>query len=163
VQRVDASAGKFVLACLIILGLAAIASLGTGLSAGFSRSATPSPAEVVAARFPSAEASLSAVPATFATASVMPMESWGLFSPNASYGPMTADPATPAAVEPTEQSAPQQAQQPTAKAAAVKPEPPKAQPPNTAPRRVASRPSGVLNDAQIASIKRRLNLSAEQE
>jgi hypothetical protein len=76
---------------------------------------------------------------------------------------MAADPAMPATVEPTEQSVPEQIQRPTAKAAAVTPEPPKAQPANAAPRRVASRPGGVLNDAQIASIKRRLNLTAEQE
>jgi hypothetical protein len=163
VQRVYASAGKFVLACLIIFGLAAIATLGTGLSAGSLRSAAPSPAEIVAARFPSADASLPVVPATYTTASVLPAKPWELFSPDASYRPMTADPAPPIMIEPIEQTVPEQAQQPAGKAATAKPEAPKTQPANAAPRRVASRPDSVLNDAQIASIKRRLNLTADQE
>ena len=99
------------------------------------------------------------VPASFSTASVMPVDQWALFSPNPFYSLTAIDPAMPAAVEPTEQPVPEQA--PAAKAATAKPEPPKAQP--AAPRRVASRPGGVLNDAQIANIKRRLNLTAEQE
>jgi hypothetical protein len=164
VQRVYARAGKLVLACLVILGFAAIASLGTGLSAGPQGSAAPSPAEIVAARFPSADASLPIVPATYSTASVMPMEQWELFSPNASYRLVPADPgATPAPVAPAEPSLPEAAQPPAARAATAKPEPPKAPPANAAPRRTASRPGGVLNDAQIASLKQRLNLTAEQE
>ena len=64
-HHVFAKAGKLVLAWLIILGLAAMASLGISLSAGSLRSATPSPAEIVASRFPSSDATLPVMPATF--------------------------------------------------------------------------------------------------
>jgi hypothetical protein len=43
------------------------------------------------------------------------------------------------------------------------PEPSGAQSTHAAGHRAASRPGGVLNDAQIASIKQRLNLTPEQE
>jgi len=45
----------------------------------------------------------------------------------------------------------------------AKTEPPKAPAASTPPRRVASHSNNVLNDGQIASIKRRLKLTAEQE
>jgi hypothetical protein len=157
VQHVYARAGKFVLACLILLGFAAIASLGTG------RSASPSPAEIVASRFPSADATVPVVPASYSTASVLPVERWALFSPNPFYAPPAVDPGPPGAFEATTQPVLEPAQQPGAKAATAKPEPPKAQPGAAAPRRVSSRPGGVLNDAQIANIKRRLNLTPDQE
>jgi hypothetical protein len=167
VQRFYARAGKFVLACLILVGFAAAAilgtSLGTGLSAGSLRFAAASPAEVVAARFPSADASWSVVPASFSTASVMPTDQWELFSPTPSYTTASVDPSTPVLLEAVVPSAPEPAPQPTAKTAAPKPEPAKAQAPSPAPRRVATRPAGVLNDAQIANLKRRLNLTADQE
>src|SRR5262249_18430219 len=45
----------------------------------------------------------------------------------------------------------------------VNPEPPKARAASAPARRVASLSSNVLNDPQIASIKQRLKLTAEQE
>jgi hypothetical protein len=57
-----------------------------------------------------------------------------------------------AAVEPVATAAP-----PTAEAK------PKAQNPAATARHVASRPGSVLNDAQIATIKRRLDLTPDQE
>ena len=167
-HHVFAKAGKFVLAWLIILGLAAMASLGISLSAGSLRSATPSPAEIVASRFPSSDATLPVMPATFSTASVIPTEQWETFNQGLSPA-MVADPAWPTAVETTEPpiSKPAQlsdpAQQPAAIIETISPEPPKVQTTNAAPRQVRGRSSNVLNDAQIASIKKRLNLTAEQE
>jgi hypothetical protein len=171
VQRVYARAGKFLLACLILIGFAAIASLGTSLSMSLGsapgavsvRPAAPTPAEVVASRFPSSDVSAAVMPTSYATASVLPVEQWEMFSPRASDSRVTAYAALPATAEVAEPLGAQPAQSLAAKAAAPKPEPAKAQPANTAPRRVASRPSGVLNDAQIANIKQRLNLTADQE
>ena len=166
-HHVFAKAGKFILAWLIILGLAAMASLGISLSAGSLRPATPSPAEIVASRFPSSDAALPVMPATFSTASVIPTEQWETFNQGLSPA-MAADPAWPTAVETTAPSISEPAQlsepaqQPTA-IITVSPEPPKVQTTNAAPRQVRGRSSNVLNDAQIASIKKRLNLTAEQE
>jgi hypothetical protein len=171
VQRVYARAGKFVLACLILFSFAAIASLGTSLGTTFSSSlsggplrfAEWTPAEIVAARFPSADASLPMVPALSATATVLPMERWGLFSPDLSYPSVTASAAPSAGESQAEQPAADQAKPAATQATAAKAESPKVQAANAAPRRVASRASGVLNDAQIANIKRRLNLTPDQE
>jgi hypothetical protein len=168
VQRFYARAGKFVLACLIFSSFAAAAifgtSLGTGLSAGSLGLAASSPAEVVAARFPSADASWSVEPvATFSTASVMPSDQWQMFTPTPTYTTASVDPVTPVSLETVVPSVAEPAPQPTAKAAAPKPEPAKAQAAPAAPRRVATRPAGVLNDAQIANLKRRLNLTPDQE
>ena len=151
------------MACLIMLGFAALASLGISLSAGSLRSATPSPAEIVASRFPSSDATLPVIPATFSTASVMPTEQWETFNQGTLAPAMTADPAWPTAVATTAPSISEPAQQPTAIIDTVSPEPPKVQTANAAPRQVKGRSSNVLNDAQIASIKKRLNLTAEQE
>ena len=151
------------MACLIMLGFAALASLGISLSAGSLRSATPSPAEIVASRFPPSDATLPVIPATFSTASVMPTEQWETFNQGTLAPAMTADPAWPTAVATTAPSISEPAQQPTAIIDTVSPEPPKVQTANAAPRQVKGRSSNVLNDAQIASIKKRLNLTAEQE
>ena len=165
-QRVYARAGKFVLACLILIGFAAIASLGTtlgtSLSAGSSQSVAPTPAEVVAARFPSEDARLPVVPATYSTASVLQMERWEVFGPNPSY-PQIAAHGPPAASESAAVAAPEPVQQPAAKVAIAKSDAPKTSSASAPARRVASRPGGVLNDAQIANIKGRLNLTPEQE
>jgi hypothetical protein len=167
VQRVSARAGKFVLACLILIGFAAIASLGTtlgtSLSGDSSQSVALTPAEVVAARFPSEDARLPVVPATYSTASVVPMERWGMFSPNPSF-PQTTEPGPPpAASESAALAAPEPTQQLPAKVATAKPEAPKTSSASASARRVVNRPGGVLNDAQIANIKGRLNLTPEQE
>jgi hypothetical protein len=178
VHHVFATAGKFTLACLLVLVFAAPAGLGVSLSAGSLRSATPSPteiaapspAEIVASRFPSGDATLSVQPPTFSTASVMPVEHWETFDQAVLSSMMMADPAwptaaqaTPTASETTEPSTSEPTQQSAGIAETVKPEPPKMQAAGAAPYRVTSRLSNVLNDAQIASIKRRLKLTAEQE
>jgi hypothetical protein len=82
----------------------------------------------------------------------------------------TADPAwptaaetTPTATETMEPPISEPMQQAAPIAEGVKPEPPKVQAAGEPPRRVTSRSTNVLNDAQIASIKRRLKLTAEQE
>jgi hypothetical protein len=171
VHQVFARTGKFAIACLVVLVLAALASLGVGLSAGALRSAIPSPAEIgaspaeiVASRFPSADAALPVQPATFSTASVMPVEHWETFDQGSLLAMATAVPAWPTApIETAEPPNSEPAQESAADADTVKPESPKAPAAGAAPRRVTSRSSNVLNDAQIASIKRRLKLSAEQE
>ena len=92
----------------------------------------------------------------------MPIEHWEMLRPD-TFPPMTADPAWPTTVETAEPPVSEPAEQPAAIVETAKPEPPKVQAANTAPRRVAGRSGNVLNDAQIASIKRRLNLTGEQE
>jgi hypothetical protein len=175
VNNVLATARKAVVACLIMLVLAALAGLGVSLSAGSLRSATPSPAEIVASRFPPFD-SASPAPATFSTASVMPVEHWETFDP-ALLSPMVmTDPAWPApsvttateatstetgAVEPSIFDPPPQSAAPAE--AVAETEPPKTQATGATQRRATARSSNVLNEAQIASIKRRLKLTAEQE
>jgi hypothetical protein len=160
----------FALAFLVMLVFAAMASLGVSLSAVSLRSGTPSeivastPAEIVASRFPSADAVLPVQPATFSTASVMPVERWERFDQDALSAPAVIETTEPPPIsEPKEEIS-----EPTAESATgvevAKPEPPKAQAAGAPARRmVTSRSSNVLNDAQIASIKRRLKLTAEQE
>jgi hypothetical protein len=176
VHRVFAKAGIFALAFLIMLVFAAMASLGVSLSAVSLRSTAPppgeivasTPAEIVASRFPSADAALPVQPAAFSTASVMPVEHWERFDQDALSGVATAEPpwptateGTPAAIEATAPPVSEQKGEFAPVFETAKPEPPKAQ---AAPaRRVTSRSSNVLNDAQIASIKQRLKLTAEQE
>src|SRR5262245_26515869 len=161
--------GKGVVACLAILGGAGLGGLAAGLNARFAVSPQPSPAvlaavaemapsETVNLRFPAdwsdaaAEAAPQVVMAAMASAQkgdaaprrmVLASADSGmvLLSPRPTY-PVTAE--VPDAVEPPAKPkpAPQQA-------AAPKPKPP--------------RSNAVLNDAQISSIKRRLNLTPDQE
>jgi hypothetical protein len=174
VHHVFAKAGVFALAFLVMLVFAAMASLGVSLSAVTLRSTTSSPpqtvastpAEIVASRFPSADAALPAQPAMFSTASVMPVEHWERFDQDALSGVAAAQPpwpaatpATPTAIEPTEPPI----SEPAISEPATTAEPAKAQAASPPARRVTSRSNNVLNDAQIASIKQRLKLTAEQE
>src|SRR5262249_23143908 len=144
--------------------------------------AAPSPAETVASRFPSADATPPSQPATFSTASVIPVEHWEAFDPGALSAIASAVPlwppaaeTTPTATETVEWPGSEPAGQSVAVAEPAKTEqtdPAKTEPAKTEPakvpaagpppRRVTSRSNNVLNDAQIASIKRRLNLTAEQ-
>jgi hypothetical protein len=178
VHRVFAKAGIFALAFLIMLVFAAMASLGVSLSAVSLRSTVPppgeivasTPAEIVASRFPSADATLPVQPATFSTASVMPVDRWERFDQDALSGVAMAEPpwptaagATPAAIETTAPPMSEPTGESAASAETAKPEPPKAQAASAPARRITSRSSNVLNDAQIASIKQRLKLTAEQE
>jgi hypothetical protein len=179
VHHVLAKAGIFALAFLIMLAFAAMAGLGVSLSAVSLRSTAPSPgeitastpAEIVASRFPAADAALPVQPVTFSTASVMPVEHWERFDQDALSGVATAEPppwptaagATPAAIETAAPPISEQTGESAPVSEPAKPEPPKAQAPSAPARRVTSRSSNVLNDAQIASIKQRLKLTAEQE
>jgi hypothetical protein len=175
VHRVFAKAGIFALAFLIMLVFAAMASLGVSLSAVSLRSTAPppgeivasTPAEIVASRFPSADAALPVQPAAFSTASVMPVEHWERFDQDALSGVATAEPPWPTAAEGTPAAIvttqPPISQSTEESAATGETAPPKAQAANAPARRVTSRSSNVLNDAQIASVKQRLKLTAEQE
>jgi hypothetical protein len=164
-----ARAGIVALALLVMLVFAAMATLGVSLSAVSLQPARSSPAEIVASRFPSSDTTLPIQPVTtFLTASVMPVEHWETFDQGALSGIATADPPWPAAVEiPTAiEAAEPPIPEPKEEAAPVEtatPSPPKTQGADAPARRLTSRSNNVLNEAQIASIKRRLNLTAEQE
>jgi hypothetical protein len=125
---------------------------------------------------PSPDTTLPIRPAmTFSTANLMPVEHWETFDQGALSGIATIAPPWPAAAEtPTAAEAPtsieateppssQSKEEAAASVAAVNPAPAQTQAANVPAHRVTSRSNGVLNDAQIASLKRRLNLTAEQE
>jgi hypothetical protein len=163
--------GKGVVACLAILGGAGLGGLAAGLNARFAVSPQPSPAvltavaemapsETVNLRFPAdwsdaaTEAAPQVVMAALASAQkgdaaprrmVLASADSGmvLLSPRPTY-PVTAEVPDAAELPAKPKPAPQQAAAP-----APKPKPP--------------RSNAVLNDAQIASIKRRLNLTPDQE
>jgi hypothetical protein len=162
--------GKGVVACLAILGGAGLGGLAAGLNARLAVAPQPSPAvlaavaemapsETVNLRFPAdwsdaaAEAAPQVVMAAMASAQkgdaaprrmVLASADSGmvLLSPRPTY-PVTAE--VPDVAEPPAKPKPA----PQAAAPAPKPKPP--------------RSNAVLNDAQIASIKRRLNLTPDQE
>jgi hypothetical protein len=93
-----------------------------------------------------------------AAASTAWIEEPGLFSPVLAYPTQLASAPAAAPVE-TAVTAPEPVAPPALPTAAAKPN---AQTPAAPARRVASRPGSVLNDAQIASIKKRLNLTPDQ-
>ena len=166
-----ARAGRFALAFFVMAVFAAVAGLGVSLSAVSLRSIapSPSPAEIVALRFPSPDDSLPVRSiTTFATASLMPVENWEKFDQDALSGmapappPTTGEATSPTASETTEPLT-RSIEVSAAVAETAKPEPPKVQAATAPARRVTSHSSNVLNDAQIASIKHRLKLTAEQE
>ncbi len=168
---VFARTGIVALVLLVILAFAAMATLGVSLSAVSLQRAGPSPAEIVASRFPPPDKALPIQQVTtFTTASVMPVEHWETFDQGALSGIVTVDPPgltaaeTPTAIDTAE---PPPVSEPKEEAAAaveaVNPPPPKMQDTNAPAHRVTSRSNNVLTEAQIASIKRRLNLTAEQE
>jgi hypothetical protein len=174
-----ARAGIVALALVVVLALAAAATFGVSLSAVSRQSAQPSPAEVVASRFPPPDTTLPDQPVmTFSTANVMPVEHWETFDQGALLAIATGDPRWPvAAATPPAQAAAQTppalatteppAAQANGEAGAVveapNPAAAKTQAANAPARRLTGRSNSVLNDAQIASLKRRLNLTAEQE
>jgi len=147
-----------------LLGVAGLGGVVTGLNANTGRSANASPAEIkaspadiIAARFPSIAVAPSTPVVMSAAASIAPVDDLMLFSPIPFYPATTAAIVTVAPPA----SAPEAEARPAAKLAAAKPAPPGTPPANT--RRAAGRPGSVLNDAQIASVKRRLNLTPDQE
>ncbi len=161
-RRGSGKVSALVLTCAGFLGVAGFGGVVAGLNVQAGRSAHASPAdinasaaEVIAARFPSIEAAVARPAIMNATATLAP-DDLMLFSPV----PLT--PPEPAAIDsgaspvsPAEPDA-----RPAAKRAIAKAEP---SAPSAAPRRAANRPGNVLNDAQIASIRQRLNLTPDQE
>ena len=170
-RHVLATAGKIALGCFAVLALAGLtivgAYLGLGLSARTLRLTYPeatvsapapsaTPAEIVATRFPTEEKAPAPAP-TFSTASVIPGEHEEPFDLNAVSGMTTADPPWPA----MEGTAPA-AGSPEEPEPARQSEPAKLETAKGSHRETA-RSSTVLNDAMIASIRRRLNLTSEQQ
>jgi hypothetical protein len=175
VHRALATAGKIALGCLIILAFAAVAiigaSVGLRMTASSLRSArlvsaSVTPAEILAARFPSDEPAATPAevlaarfpseedisqPQTFSAASVIPARQGEAFDLSAVAGVATVEPQWPAADGVAPAAAPAEALEP-----ARQTEPPKLQ-------RPSARSPNVVNDAMIASIRRRLKLTAEQE
>jgi hypothetical protein len=143
----------------LYLGFSARASLAVMASSSIAAEIAPS--DVVNLRFPAdwTEAAGEAVPQTLAFASAD--GGLALFSPRPIYPLTTAEEGAPAPVE-----APAKAK-PAVEAAATQPKMTLAsvssKPANVAPKPVTHRSNAVLNDSQIASIKRRLALTPDQE
>src|SRR5262249_16123694 len=103
-----ARVGIIALALLVLLAFAAAATLGVSLSAVSWQPETPSPADVVASRFPSPDMTLPIRPlTTFSTANVMPVEHWETFDQGAFSGIAIGggDPPWPTAAETPAQAA----------------------------------------------------------
>ncbi len=172
----------FGLVFIMLTALGAVAGVLTGLSANSIRTSSvlsveePEPferARSIPASSSVAESSLttssipkSSIPASApapqetavaAASNEWPDEPALLFSPVPAY-PVAAAYASAAAPEPAAFAAPNAAPPAAPPAAAAKPS---AQ--AVAARRAAIRPGNVLNDAQIASIKKRLKLTPDQE
>jgi hypothetical protein len=160
----------WVLVALTLLG--AIGGVVTGLSAHSMRTAGVLPAEEPEP-FEQAQSMVASLAAPPPAAEEMSLAStastpWpededsGLFSPVLTYPARVASaPASAAAVAPAPASVSNEPAAAAAPAASQPaPQPAAAKP---APHQAASRPGGVLNDAQIASIKKRLNLTPDQE
>jgi lipoprotein-anchoring transpeptidase ErfK/SrfK len=150
---------------VVLTSLGAIGGVVTGLSAHSIRTASDLPMEQPEP-FERARLMSAAVPAPqemeLAAASTSLIEEPALFSPIPTYpmrvaSPMqvASAPAAPVAVEPV--AVPEPVAPSAPPAAAAKPQTPAAP-----AHHVASRPGSVLNDAQIASIKKRLNLTPDQ-
>jgi hypothetical protein len=189
VHHALATAGKVALGCLVLLAFAAVvivgANVGFRLSAGSLRaavsaallpssgdsrseaasSATPAevlaarfpwktappatPAEVLAARFPAEDNA--SQPPTFSTASVIPAGQGETYDLSALSGMAMVEPPWPAADGNAPVAGPPEGSEPARQGEAPKAQRPSARSPN------------VVNDAMIASIRRRLKLTAEQE
>jgi hypothetical protein len=188
VHHALATAGKVALGCLVLLAFAALAivgaNVGVRLGAGSLRAAAPAallpssenspseaassatpadilaarfpwkaappptPAEVLAARFPSEDNA--SQPPTFSAASVIPRQG-ETYDLGALSGMAMVEPAWPAADGNAPAAGTPEGTEPARQA-----EPPKAQ-------RPSARSPNVVNDAMIASIRRRLKLTAEQD
>jgi hypothetical protein len=109
----------------------------------------PTPAEVLAERFPSEDNAPS--PPTFSTASVTPAGQGETYDLGVVSGMAAVGPAWPAA----------DGNAPTARSLPGPELPLLTEPPKT--QRPSARSPNVVNDAMIASIKRRLKLTAEQD
>jgi hypothetical protein len=144
--------------------LGAIGGVITGLSAHSIRTASSPPAEQLepfeqTRSVPAAAPVPAAQEMQLATAASTPwIEEAALFSPVPAY-PMQLASAPAAAPVEAAVAAPEPAAPPAPPTAAAKPNAPT---PAAPARHVSSRPGSVLNDAQIASIKKRLNLTPDQ-
>ena len=137
---------------VVLTTLGAIGGVVTGLSAHSIRTASVLPLDEFQPFEPTH--SISAVPAPQAMTVAVKTTPWPedsvLFSPVPAYPAAVAYAPEPAAVELV---AALEEVKPAPQAAEAKP----------AARHVSIRPGSVLNDAQIASIKKRLNLTPDQE
>ena len=140
---------KCVLAALAVLGAAAIAALFAGGKVVAVRTPAAAPAETVALRFPAEWNDREAVPAELTEPDAATLAMFG----QATFGYVTHEPLTAGPMF----SPPVYVPSATQPGNAV-PSPPT---PQARPRAVARTPA-VFNDAQIASIKGRLNLTREQ-
>jgi hypothetical protein len=163
-----------VMACLAVLGGAGIGGFAAGFNARADLPVTPSttvvaalaempPAETVNLRFPSdwVEAASEASPRMLALASAD--GGITLFTPRPIYPLADASAENGVALTAEEVKA-----KPAAQTAAVAPTKvalasASAKPAVVAPKPVVHRSNAVLNDSQIAGIKKRLNLTPEQE
>jgi len=150
---------------VVLTSLGAIGGVVTGLSTHLIRTASGLPAEQLEPFEQTRSVAAAAVPAPaaqemqLAAASTPWIEEPALFSPVPAY-PMQLASAPVTEPVATAVAAPQPVAPPAPPTAAAKPN---AQTPAAPARHVASsRPGSVLNDAQIASIKKRLNLNPDQ-
>jgi hypothetical protein len=147
---------------VVLTTLGAIGGVVTGLSANSIRTSSALPVEepepferTQSIRASSIPASSMPAPQEMALAAMSTetstewLEEPALFSPFPSYPVAIVYAPAAAAAEPVASAAPAAAAKPSASV--------------TAARRAAIRPGKVLNDAQIASIKKRLNLTPDQE
>jgi hypothetical protein len=170
--------GTLALAGLALIGGAGIAGLATGLGP-HSLSVPPSAAEIVASRFPSAQLAPSQItPSQITQAQVTASENapsefapvlwhesfaWPNVVPANDPAAFIPYPMMTAAAESVPVPAPEQLPQPAAQDTTPMAGPQSSPPADASRHRAASRPGSVLNDAQIASIKKRLNLTPQQE
>jgi hypothetical protein len=150
-------------ALLVPFGVAGLGALIVGLGGtGFDGAAALVPAETIAARFPMdwnvEPAPPVPLPPALARASEPPAppppQQLAFFSPLPSYGAGTAGADAMAAVPPDAEIARPQLDGPSERIPLPVPAP---------ARRSSGRLNAVLNDAQIASVKQRLRLTADQE
>jgi hypothetical protein len=129
------------------------------------------PADVVSLRFPADWTDAAGEPAQQTLAFASADGSLTLFSPRPIYPIVAATETAPTAIEASADAKPVDVKPADAKPAEAKPAAqPKialasasSKPVNVAPKPVVHRTNAVLNDSQIASIKRRLALTPDQE
>jgi len=148
---------------VVLTSLGAIGGVFTGLSAHSIRTGSDLPLEqpepFEQARYVTASVPVPQQQMEPAATSNAFIEEPGLFSPVLAY-PMQIASAPAAAPVDAAVPAPEPVPTPAPAPAAAKSN---GQTATTPARHVASRPGSVLNDAQIASIKKRLNLTPDQE
>jgi hypothetical protein len=150
-----------------LMGLAAVAAIGiagpVGLAAGLrahSVRTVPSAASIIASRFPRGDIGSFQIPAS----DVVPVEVASARLAPSVFSPLLwREPWSAASHQRDGELFRPVPAYPVATAAGTRSAEQGAAPTDAARRRTAYRPKSVLNDAQIASIKERLNLTPEQE